>query len=79
MYFFDIWIKPLLFVIGLIALICIVAESKIRRSGKILKSREDVGEAIQENPITLNPVVIAGVIAAIFMFIIIYYYAATVT
>lgn len=79
MYLWDIWIIPLLFVMGLIVFICIVAESKIRRSGKILESREDVAEAIQEKPITLNPVVVAGIIAAIFMFIIIYYYAATAT
>lgn len=77
MYMWDIWIMPLIFVVLLISFICIVAERKSRRSGKLLESRDEIGEAIAEHPFTLNPLVWVALVSVSFIFIIIIYYAAS--
>lgn len=76
MALWDIWISPLIFVIGLIILISVYSESKSKKSGPILESRDEISDTIVEHPFTLNPIILAGLIALAFMFIIIIYYAA---
>ena len=73
----DIWKVPLIVVTVIICLISIVAVRKSSKEVSVVKGQEEINEAIKEHPFTLNPILWIILVAAVFMGIVIVYYAAS--
>jgi hypothetical protein len=72
----DIWTIPFIIVVIIIITICILAFKKTSRAVGILNEKNaEIPEAVEDHPFTLNPILWIILVAALFVGIIILYYA----
>jgi hypothetical protein len=72
----DIWTIPFIIVVIIIITICIFAVKKTSRAVGILNEKNaPIPEAVEDHPFTLNPIFWIILVAALFVGIIILYYA----
>lgn len=67
----------LIFVTLIMSWISIASMYKARKMGHQVEGRTEIGEAIEEHPFTLNPIVWVIIIASLFVGFTIVYYAAS--
>lgn len=73
----GIWTGPLIIVAVTISLISIAAIRKSSKMASLVDGRDEIAEAIEEHPFTLNPIIWVIMVAVIFIGIVIFYYATT--
>ena len=72
----DIWTIPFIIVVIVICTICAVSVRKTERTAGILNEKNaEIPDAIEEHPFTLNPILWIILVSAIFVGLIILYYA----
>ena len=76
----SMWVWPLILVIlGIIAISYFSTVSVARHQDKSQVLDKGVSEKVQEHPFTLNPILWAILLAALFIGIVIFYYAVVYT
>lgn len=76
----SIWVWPLIFVvIGIIAISYYSTVSVARHQDKAQVLDKGVSEKVQDHPFSLNPMIWAYVLAALFTGFMIFYYAVVYT
>ena len=73
----GIWTGPLIIVAVTICLISIAAIRKSSKLASLVEGKDEISEAIEDHPFTLNPIIWVIAVATIFMGIVIFYYATT--
>lgn len=74
----DIWIVPMIIVVAIICAIGLASARKMHRTDAAVNGQDSaIPKAIEEHPFTLNPIIWVIAVAGIFMFIVIFYYAAS--
>lgn len=74
----DIWIVPMIIVVAIICTIALVSARKMHRANASVNGQDSaIPKAIEEHPFTLNPIIWVIAVAAIFIFIVIFYYATS--
>ena len=73
----DIWTGPLVVVIIIICLISIAAVRKSSKEVPMVEGRTEIKEVIEDHPFSLNPILWIILVAAVFMGIVIVYYATS--
>ncbi|WP_318615974.1 hypothetical protein [Sporosarcina sp. YIM B06819] len=74
----DIWTVPMIIIITIICAIGLASVRKWHRVDPVVDGEDSaIPEAIEEHPFTLNPIIWVILVALMFMFIVIFYYAAS--
>lgn len=73
----DIWAGSLTAVTIIICLISIFAVRKSSKLNSMVDGKNEISEAIEEHPFTLNPIIWVILVATIFIGIVIFYYATS--
>ena len=74
----DIWIVPMIIVVAIICTIGLASARKMHRADASVNGQDSaIPKAIEEHPFTLNPIIWVIAVAAIFIFIVIFYYATS--
>lgn len=74
----DIWIVPMIIVGVIICTIALASARKFHRADVLVNGQDSpIPKVIEEHPFTLNPIIWVIGVAAIFMFIVIFYYATS--
>ncbi|ARD49144.1 hypothetical protein [Sporosarcina sp. P33] len=72
----DVWIWPMVIVTVIMIAICIAGVRKSSRSFQ-LNEKNEIPDAIAENPYTMNPLLWIILVVSFFIFIVIFYYWAS--
>lgn len=73
----DIWAGSLMVVTVIICLISILAVRKSSKLNSLVDGKDEISEAIEEHPFTLNPIIWVILVATVFIGIVIVYYATS--
>ncbi|WP_203246061.1 hypothetical protein [Sporosarcina beigongshangi] len=74
----DIWVVPMIIVVLIICLIGLMSARKTRQPNTVANGQDSaIPEVIENHPFTLNPIIWVILVAASFIFIVIFYYAAS--
>ena len=74
----DIWSVPMIIVVAIICAIGLASVRKWQRADAVVDGQDSaIPKAIEEHPFTLNPIIWVILVAAAFMFIVIFYYATS--
>ena len=74
----DIWIVPMIIVVAIICAIGLASARKGHGADASVNGQDSaIPKVIEEHPFTLNPIIWIIAVAAIFMFIVIFYYATS--
>ncbi len=70
-----IWITPFVIVFILIIGITVYGIRKTSKANVLVDGRDEISEAIEEHPFTLNPIIWVILVATVFIGFVIAYYA----
>jgi hypothetical protein len=74
----GIWTIPFILVVGIIILISVSGVRKVEKAKVISLNEVDrIPESMEKHPLTFNPVIWAILVAAVFIGIMIFYYATS--
>lgn len=71
-----IWIMPFIIVSAIVVWITIASIRKSSKLSSLSTGRDEIAPAIEEHPFTLNPIIWIILLATVFIFIVIVYYAS---
>ena len=71
----TVWIVPFIFVVFVTLTITLYAVRRSSNLASLSSGRDEVGDAFEEHPFTLNPIIWIILIASVFIGIVIVYYA----